>query len=48
MTKSNFNKSVMTSFQWRHLNCVIEIRHNITSQNFPSSLQSSPFLATPV
>jgi len=45
MTKSNFKKSVMTLFQWRHYNCDIEIRHRINVTNFTSSLQSK-FLAT--
>jgi len=41
MTKSNFKKSVMTSFKWRHGHYVTEKRHQKTSQFFP-------FWATPI
>jgi len=49
MTKSNFKKSVMTLFQWRHRYCVTERRHQTNVVRFyilgPSQ---SKFLATPV
>jgi len=41
MTKSNFKKTVITSFQWRHRHYITEKRHQNNAQFF-SNLPPSP------
>jgi len=50
MTKWNWKKSVMSSFQWRYRYYVIEKRHQIIVQNFSiwDPLPQSKFLARPI